>query len=114
MKPSKLILIATIFLIALTASLSRLHAADTEVQTLQRYEYATIRWDGRDNTHIIRPNGEVEHLGAKLTKIQKPSRTDDRSFYMNIVMNSLAKEGYEFVGISNDDIVMKRAVTPAK
>jgi len=25
-------------------------------------------------------------------------------------MNGLTKEGYEFAGISNDDIVMKRAI----
>ncbi|HEX3717885.1 MAG TPA: hypothetical protein VH595_07940 [Verrucomicrobiae bacterium] len=42
--------------------------------------------------------------------MKKPDRVDDRSFYMNIVMNALAKEGYEFAGISNDDIIMKRAV----
>jgi hypothetical protein len=29
---------------------------------------------------------------------------------MNIAMNALAKEGYEFAGMSSDDIIMKRAV----
>jgi hypothetical protein len=75
-----------------------------------RYEYATIRWDGRDNTHIIRPGGQVEHPSAELRKAKKPDRTDDRAFYMNLVMNALAKEGYEFAGMSSDEIVMKRPV----
>ena len=76
----------------------------------QTSEYATIRWAGRDNSYVIRPNGQVEFVGSQLAKVKKPDRVDDRSFYMNIVMNALAKEGYEFAGISNDDIIMKRAV----
>lgn len=75
----------------------------------QSFEYATIRWSGRDNTHIIRPSGKVEFIGGELVKVNKPSRTDDRAFYMNIAMNGLAKEGYEFAGMSSDDIIMKRA-----
>jgi hypothetical protein len=88
-------------------SLVCLRAADTQAEPSRRFEFATIRWGGRDNTHIIRPNGQVE-FPAQLGKIQKPSRTDDRAFYMNLVMNGLAKEGYEFAGMSSDDIVMKR------
>jgi hypothetical protein len=76
----------------------------------QTSEYATIRWSGRDNTHVIRPGGQVEFVGPQLAKVKKPDRVDDPSFYMNIVMNALAKEGYEFAGISNDEIIMKRAV----
>jgi gamma-glutamylcysteine synthetase len=83
-------------------------AADSVHQ--QTSEYATIRWSGRDNTHVIRPSGQVEFVGAQLAKIKKPDRVDDRAFYMNVVMNALAKEGYEFAGISNDEIIMKRAV----
>jgi hypothetical protein len=76
----------------------------------QTSEFATIRWAGRDNSYVIRPNGQVEFVGPQLAKLKKPDRVDDRSFYMNILMNALAKEGYDFAGISNDDIIMKRAV----
>ena len=38
----------------------------------------------------------------------KPDRTDNRSFYLNCAMNGLVKDGYEFAGISNDDVIMKR------
>jgi hypothetical protein len=77
----------------------------------QTFEYATIRWSGRDNTHVIRPNGQVEFAAPQLAKLKKPERVDDRAFYMNVLMNALAKEGYEFAGISNDEIIMKRSVT---
>jgi len=75
------------------------------------YEYATIRWDGRDNTHIVRPGGQIENTSGELRKAKKPDRADDRAFYMNLVVNGLAKEGYEFAGMSSDEIVMKRTVT---
>jgi len=76
----------------------------------QVYEYVTIRWAGRDNTHLIRPGANVEFIGPQLRKVVRPDRVDERSFYMNVAMNGLAKEGYEFAGMTNDEIVMKRAV----
>ena len=74
------------------------------------YEYATIRWAGKDNTHLIRPGGKVEFIGRELYKFPKPDRADDRSFYMNAAMNGLSKEGYEFAGMTSDDIVMRRPI----
>lgn len=73
-------------------------------------EYVTIRWAGKENTHIIRPGGQVEFVGHELRKLAKPDRTDDRAFYMNAVMNGLTKDGFEFAGMSADEIVMKRVV----
>ncbi len=72
------------------------------------YEYATIRWDGRDNTHIIRTGGRVEFIGPELRKAPKPGNADDRSFFMNVAMNGLGKDGFEFVGMTPDEIVMRR------
>jgi hypothetical protein len=72
------------------------------------YEYVTIRWAGRDNTHVIRPNGEVEFVGNQLKNFKRPDRADDRSFCMNIVLNGLAREGWELAAMTPDDYVMKR------
>lgn len=83
-------------------------AADTS--GFQTYEFATIRWAGRENTHLIRPSGKVEMLGRLLNKVQRPDRTDERSFYMTVAMNAVAKEGFEFAGMTPDEIVMKRAL----
>jgi hypothetical protein len=74
----------------------------------QRSEYVTIRWDGRDNTHLIRPHGRVEHIGKELQHFRRPNRTDERSFYMNIAVNGLAKDGYEVVAMTKDEILMRR------
>jgi hypothetical protein len=86
----------------------QVRAADTG--TFQTFEYAMIRWGGRENTHLIRPSGKVEVLGPLLNKVQRPDRTDERSFYMTVAMNAVAKEGYEFAGMTSDEILMKRAV----
>jgi hypothetical protein len=72
-------------------------------------EYVTIRWSGRENTHLIRAGGKVEFIGNELRKLVKPDRADERSFYMNAAMNGLVKDGFEFAGMTNDEIVMKRA-----
>ena len=69
------------------------HAADNA--SPGGFEYATIRWGGRDNTHVVRPGGEVEFVGNQLKNFKRPDRCDDRSFYMNIVMNGMAREGWE-------------------
>jgi hypothetical protein len=89
-----------------------LYAGGSAAETIhqQTFEYATIRWAGRDNTYVIRPSHEVEFIGNQLAKVNKPARVDERAFYINIAMNALAKEGYEFAGISNDDVIMKRSV----
>jgi len=84
----------------------RLFGAETRAPAA--YEYATIRWAGKDNTHVIRPGGQVEFIGMELRKLPKPDRADDRAFYMNLAMNGLTKEGYEFAGMTSDEIVMKR------
>ena len=88
--------------------LYRFTAKAADASGFQTYEYATIRWGGRENTHLIRPNGKVEMLGPLLNKVQRPDRTDDRALYMNVAMNALAKEGYDFAGMTSDQVVMKR------
>lgn len=72
------------------------------------YEYVTIRWGGRENTHLIRPGGKVEFIGFELRKLPRPERADERSFFMNAAMNGLTKEGFEFAGMTSDEIVMKK------
>ena len=86
-------------------------AAQNASGGFQTSEYVTIRWAGRENTHVIRPNGKVEKLGVILSSVPKPrpEGIDDRSYYMNIAMNAVAREGYEFAGMTSDEVVMKRA-----
>jgi hypothetical protein len=84
----------------------RLRAADTPAA---KYEYVTIRWGGRDNTHIVRPGGQVEFIGSELKRASKPKDADDRAFYMNLALNGLSKEGFELVAMSSDDMILRRA-----
>jgi len=100
-----LLLLGTVFILRLFGAESK------ESKSTPGYEYATIRWAGKENTHIVRPGGQVEFIGLELRKMPKPDRTDDRAFYMNLAMNGLTKEGYEFAGMSSDEIVMRRALS---
>ena len=90
--------LATIILLA-----ARLWAAETT--TFQTYEYATIRWSGKESTHFIRANGKVEMLGSVLTKVSRPDRVDERAFYLNLAMNAVAKEGYELAWADRKSVV---------
>lgn len=86
----------------------RLFAAEAKTSATQ--EYLTIRWAGKENIHLIRPGGTVEFIGGEVRRFPKPDRADERSFYMNVAMNGLTKEGYEFVAMTSEEIVMKRPV----
>jgi len=110
MKRTITLLALAVVALVFAAILVKSHAA--EGGAFQKYEYVTIRWGGRDNTHLIRSNGKVEMLGTILNRVSRPDRTDERAFYMSIAMNSVAREGYEFAGMTSDEIIMKRAIQP--
>jgi hypothetical protein len=81
-------------------------------ETNSVYEYATLRWAGREETHVIYPGGKVELLGSKFKGVKKPDRADERSYFMNLATNALARQGYELVAMTPDDYVFKRVVKP--
>ena len=67
MKPSRQIIIVGLLLIG-AMFVIRLFAAETKNGSA--YEYATIRWDGKDNTHIVRPGVRLKLLGLSYEKCQ--------------------------------------------
>jgi hypothetical protein len=82
--------------------------------TPARFEYITIRWGGRENTQLIGPKGKVEFIGAKLFSVPKRDRVDERAFYMNLALNTIAKDGYEMAAIINpDEIIVRRLARDA-
>src|SRR5262245_17838152 len=85
----------------------RLHAGDDEPTPAT--EFATIRWDGRENSYVVRPSAKVERLRQLFDRHPRQDGVDERIYYMTIAMNALAKEGYEFAGELDGQVVMKRA-----
>lgn len=71
-------------------------------------EYITIRWDGVKNTHIIFPAGKVEFIGKTWSETNRPPHVNARAFFLTLAMNEMAEKGYEFVGTTGNDIIMKR------
>lgn len=82
---------------------------EASVPAPARVEYVTLRWDGRDNTHVIYADGKVEFLREQFAGIRRPPKTDERAYYLTLAMNALAAKGYDFAGRTDDEIVMRRA-----
>ena len=102
--------LTTFTLVTVAAVAAWLVSRAAEGPKAATFEYASIRWDGPENTHIIRPDGTVQSVGAQLRDLRVPQRTDARCFYMNTVLNALAREGYELVTMHPDVLIVKRAV----
>lgn len=100
------LIVATVCIVL--AALFWPHLSAQVQETALVTEYVTIHWDGLENTHVIRPGGKVEFIGKELRKFKRPGNCDERAFYMNIAMNGLVKEGWEFSGMTPDEIVMRR------
>lgn len=98
-------------LAALTAiSLAGLAPIDAMAQQATKVEYIDIRWDGVDRMCVVYPDGHVDFFGKDLKDIQRPDDANKRAFYLTLEMNRMAAQGYEFVAMISDEIVMKRTV----
>jgi len=75
-----------------------------------KVEFIDIRWDGVDRMCVVYPDGHVDFIGLQLKGLPRPDNVDRRAFYMTIALNRMAAQGYEFVGMISDEIVMKRAI----
>jgi len=102
-------------LLLLTSALSfgafhffRTHAADSD--SFQGSEIITLRWDGRDNSYVIRSNAKIEKLKQLFDRYPRPEGIDERVYYLTIAMNAMTKEGFDYAGTLNEHVVMKRAV----
>ena len=76
------------------------------------FQYAIIRLDDakvRPNPYVVWPNRQVEFYGDQLAREKAPEGCDPHSYFMSLVVNILAREGYEFAGMTDAQIVMKRA-----
>lgn len=110
MKTNRVVLTICLLLASASLLLTLRNAAASEGPTLQTFEYATIQWGGREFTHLIRPTGQIEMLAPLFKQVQRQERVNERALFLTIAMNALAKEGYELAGVTDDKIVMKRAV----
>lgn len=76
-----------------------------------KVEFIDIRWDGVDRMCVVYPDGRVDFFGKDLKDIPRPDDANKRAFYLTIEMNRMAAQGYEFVSMISDEIVMKRTVS---
>ncbi len=84
------------------------HTRAADDEPLPATQFATLRWDGRENSYVVRPNAKVERLRQLFDRYPRQDGVDDRIYYMTIAMNALAKEGFEFAGTMDGQVVMRR------
>jgi len=75
-----------------------------------KVEFIDIRWDGVDRMCVVYPDGRVVFFGQELKDIPRPDDANKRAFYLTLEMNRMAAQGYEFVSMISDEIIMKRTV----
>jgi hypothetical protein len=75
-----------------------------------KIEFIDIRWDGVDRMCVIYGDGHVDFFYKDLKDIPRPDDANKRAFYLTLEMNRLAAQGYEFVSMISDEIIMKRTV----
>jgi hypothetical protein len=98
---------------ALAVALFGLARSDMSAQAQAaalRTEFIDIRWDGTSRMCVVYPDGKVEFFYPELKDIPRPDDADKRAFYLTLKMNRMAQQGYEFVGMISDEIIMKRMV----
>ena len=73
-------------------------------------EYAIIQWDGPRNTQVIWSDGHIELLPQFAPEaMAPPDHAHQRGYVTTIMMNKLAKQGYEYIGMADgEEIVMKK------
>jgi len=109
MKRIHLLILLTVVSLSVIFWEFKVHAQGSA--NFQASEYGTIRWAGRQSTFFIRPNGKVEILGPLLAKAPRPEHIDERTFYMNVAVNAVAREGFEVAAIGPDEVLMRRSVS---
>lgn len=104
MKPTRFLLCVGLLLIG--SSLVQPLAAAADEGTAG---YAMIQWWGNTKTQVVFPDGHVETLDGLLPGVMVPASANERAYIMTLLINKLAKEGYEYVGMaSGEEILMRR------
>jgi hypothetical protein len=75
------------------------------------FQYAAIEWgrSGPSDVYVVRPDGKVEFYRERLAREKAPEGCAEGPYFMALVMNLLGREGYELAGMTDNQIVMKRA-----
>lgn len=105
----KSILLLVLVLSAAGFLLARSRAADSEPIRVERI--AVIKWDGRNNSHIIYHDGRIENLQPVFEQFSKPRDCDERYYYLTLGINALTRHGYSFEQLNGDAVVMKMVET---
>jgi hypothetical protein len=107
---TKLLLLA-VMAVGLAFVASSENSASLAISTPATCEFATVRWAG-DRTSIIWPDGTTDRVIAFGGR-KRPMNIDEKAWCLTGAMNIIAKRGFDFVQMNNDDLIMKRPASSA-
>jgi hypothetical protein len=67
-------------------------------------DYAIIRFVGDHSTRVAFADGHIEYAQDLLAGLQRPNRVDNQAFQITMLINILAKRGYEYAGRFKGDM----------
>jgi hypothetical protein len=76
----------------------------------QRYEVATIKWDGGDRVQIMTPSAS-EVIRIYQSGGQRVIDIPEEEYCLTWAANKLAHEGWESVNLNNRRILMQRPIS---
>ena len=83
-------------------------ARTAETGSVQRYEYAVVKWDGPDRIYYNLPD-RFELVYLTRTGVTIPKDAQPEEFCLAYAANKLAKENWEVVNLDSRRMVLRRA-----
>jgi hypothetical protein len=102
----KKILVIAAFLVAAFAFITH-HSSAQDKNSVPKYEYATVKWDGPDRLFYNLPDKfELVHL--RKAGVEIPRDTQEEEWCLMFASNKMAKDGWEPVNLDSRRILFRR------
>ena len=83
-------------------------SADDKTAVKQRFEYATIKYDGPDRIQVMYPNQKVEMYRVFEKGVKLPPDAKQEEFCVTYAVNELAKDGWEAFQLHATRVMLRR------
>lgn len=75
----------------------------------QLYEYALLKWDGPDKVQVFYPD-KFDYFRVFEKGNTLPKNAHDEEYCVNLVVNNLAKDGWEPIQLHATRVMLRRQV----
>lgn len=103
-----MILVAAAVLLVCVGATLMTQAQDKPIPTA-RYEYTMMKWDGPDKVQLFYPN-KFEYFRVFEQGNKLPKNAHDEEYCVALVINKLAKDGWEPIQLHATRVLFRRAL----